>query len=149
MAIFKTIKLNLTKTLKVSLNTLYACTNYRIRSRHKNMYRHIIKPQLDKLNISPISSELYPINCEYLFSTSGRRLDTSNYCYMVKLLEDTLVSCNILLDDSPRYVGSILVASQKSDDKTDTVTINLSADSKKKDSLDVPLFQNLPRQNSR
>lgn len=55
----------------------------------------------------------YPIGMSFIFSFKSRPLDVSNTFLMVKLIEDGLVQNGTLKGDSPEFVESIRVHSQK------------------------------------
>ena len=49
----------------------------------------------------------------YSFLVKSRLYDATNYFLMVKMLEDGLVKCGVLKDDSKKYVNSIRVIAKK------------------------------------
>lgn len=55
----------------------------------------------------------YPIDISFIFSFKGRALDVDNCTFMVKMLIDSLRKWNIITDDSPEYIASITIYSQK------------------------------------
>lgn len=55
----------------------------------------------------------YPIRAHYHFKLRGCAIDASNCAFMVKCIEDALVSAGIIPDDNPKYIGSITLISEK------------------------------------
>lgn len=49
----------------------------------------------------------------YLKMSFKSRLDVSNHAYLFKLIEDSLVKCGLLKDDTDKYVGKITLEKQK------------------------------------
>lgn len=70
----------------------------------------------------------FPCHIEYRFKLSGKRLDSSNLAYMVKLLEDGMAQCGVIPDDSPKYVALTKMVTGAGDDVVE-VTIESSSTS--------------------
>ena len=120
------ITFTLPRELKLSLNKIYSGGHFSIRSRHKDMYRDLIKKEVENSKINPVF--FYPVHCTYRFIIGGRRLDCSNYGYMVKLIEDALVHNGILRNDSYKEVSGITVLSEKNiedNNSNNYVSINI------------------------
>lgn len=91
---------------KISTNTIYAGCHWTKRNKHKEMYRnlgYLVKGKIDN----------FPVHIKFTFYQSGRLLDATNLSYMAKLLEDMLVTQEIIPDDSPKYVSGITLISSK------------------------------------
>lgn len=86
---------------KLSLNKIYGGIHFRTRSKHKTEYREL----LWSMQPQPYQGK-YPVHITYDFQFQGRRFDSSNCAYLVKLIEDALVNENVIPDDSPKYVHS-------------------------------------------
>lgn len=94
---------------KVSLNRIYAGTQFRERSAHKDAYRLAV---MSAKGLRPYEGT-FPVHVHYHFRLAGSKLDISNHAYMVKMVEDGLVANGVLPDDDPRYVGQITVTGEK------------------------------------
>jgi len=69
----------------------------------------------------------YPISLNFHFKLHGKPLDISNHFYLTKLVEDGLVACGVIPDDSQKYIKNISVSSEKSKkDEDDVVEVELS-----------------------
>lgn len=97
-----------------STNKIYSGVHYTIRSKHKKKFRAV--PIVAK----PVTE--YPVKCHYHFMIPNN-FDTSNHSYLQKLIEDSLVKANILKNDSKKYVNSIEITAEKSDNMTCEVYI--------------------------
>jgi hypothetical protein len=68
--------------------------------------------------------EDYPLTVEYIFNWSKSPLDSTNQTFMIKLMEDGLVSHGILIDDSVNYVKETRSKTVHNRDlKNDMITI--------------------------
>ena len=89
------------QNLKQSTNKIYAGIHWATRKRFKDSIldraREFFK------GIGPIES--YPVEISYRFFSGTRPLDTLNYAYMAKCIEDSLRSLGILEDDDPAHVA--------------------------------------------
>lgn len=54
----------------------------------------------------------FPVTCHYHFKLNGSRLDVSNHAYMQKMIEDGLVACGVLPDDTQAYVSQIVITGE-------------------------------------
>jgi len=107
---------------KISLNKIYAGIHYRVRNAQKDDYHFAVM----SVNPPPYQGK-FPVQVHYHFCLQGKPLDISNYSYMTKLIEDSLVACGVLPDDNPKYVRSITITAQpnkKGED--DVVEIHIS-----------------------
>lgn len=92
---------------KVSTNAIYAGLHWSKRRRLADLYHN----SLIEFRNKPM--EHYPVDVTYIFRFKGKLLDCSNLSYMAKLLEDGLRHWKILKDDTPEYVQSVTLLSQK------------------------------------
>lgn len=104
---------------KVSLNAIYAGVHFRTRASHKEKYHWAVLASKPK----PYTGD-FPVQVAYHFRLHGRQLDISNHAYMLKMVEDGLVHAGVLPDDTPQYVASITVTSEK--DKADEVDVTIT-----------------------
>lgn len=108
---------------KVSLNRIYAGVHFRERSGHKNDYRLAV---MCVPGLKPFTGQ-YPVHMSYHFRLSGTALDISNHAYMQKMVEDGLVACGVIPDDSPKYVGQITMTGEKvPNDQFDEVDVTIT-----------------------
>ena len=111
---------------KISTNKIYSGIHWTKRSKHKDVFYWEVKSALNKRKIQGIEF-LYPICIDYDFRFKMRPLDTTNCTYMAKMIEDALVKCNILTNDSPKYVAkSSFVSNKNNHEKEDICVINFS-----------------------
>ncbi len=106
---------------KVSTNKIYESRHWSERSKLKNQYRDYYVALLKK-GLTPVIK--YPVKITYTCSFKGVALDSTNISYMCKLWEDCMVKAGILEDDSPKYVRSTELISQKG--KEDKVLIEIT-----------------------
>ena len=102
---------------KISTNSIYSGTHWTKRSQQKQLYRHSL------CYIKPEKVFSYPVTIDYLFTFKSRPLDTTNCAYMAKLIEDSLVHNKVLDDDSPKYVKTSRITSQKGE--VDSVIVHI------------------------
>lgn len=101
---------------KLSLNKIYGGVHYRTRKKHKDEYLDTVwKCQ------PPMYEGDYPVEITYHFKFKGKRLDSTNCGYLAKLLEDALVKCGVMPDDSPKYVYSSKYISDKGENDVDII----------------------------
>lgn len=93
---------------KVSLNRIYAGVHFTERAEHKEDYHYAVMDAKPKKYTGE-----YPVEMHYHFKLNGSPLDISNHAYMVKMVEDGLVACGIIVDDTQKYVSKISVTSEK------------------------------------
>lgn len=92
---------------KVSANKVYDSTmHWAVRKKLADLYHKYMLAH--KSHVSE-----YPVDMSYIFTFKKNPLDVSNTFLMVKLIEDGLVRNGTLEGDSPEFVGSISVHSQK------------------------------------
>jgi protocatechuate 3,4-dioxygenase beta subunit len=75
---------------------------------HKQQYQYAVTSALPEKYTGH-----FPASTHYHFKIKGRGLDISNYAYMQKLLEDSLVAHGVLPDDTPKYVGELRITAEK------------------------------------
>jgi len=100
---------------KVSTNDIYAGVHWRKRKNLADLYH------MSLFNYKNKQVKDYPVDISYIFSFKGRTLDCDNCSYMAKLLKDGLRKWKIITDDSPEFVQSVTLMSQKG--KRDEVEI--------------------------
>ena len=89
---------------KVSTNVFYN-KHYHDRSRVQHDFHAFVKSAVREFKTKVV--EEYPVKLSFRFLLQGRLLDVSNLSAMAKILEDGLVRCKILKDDSPKYINAI------------------------------------------
>lgn len=92
---------------KVSTNDIYAGMHWSKRKKLADLYHRSL---IEYRNSPKVQ---YPVEISYVFSFKGRLLDCDNCSYMAKLLKDGLRHWQIITDDSPQYVSSVTLVSQK------------------------------------
>lgn len=92
---------------KVSTNEIYAGAHWRKRNVLAELY-HMSLIEHRMLKVTE-----YPVHITYIFSFKGNLLDCDNCGYMAKLLKDGLRKWQIIIDDTPKYVHSVTLRSQK------------------------------------
>jgi hypothetical protein len=112
----------LPKELKVSSNEIYKGIHYskrkKIKDSYYDYYSFLIRRKIKKVT-------KYPIDISILFTFTKNPLDSSNCSYMLKMIEDILVSEGIIKDDSSKYVEWVSSKSIKGMD--DTIEIYFSS----------------------
>ena len=93
---------------KVSTNKIYSGVHWSSRARTKNAYAWVLKSKLNDIRI-----ESLPINLIFTFYFKSNPLDSSNCSYMAKIIEDVLVSCGVIKDDSIKYIRRVSIESKK------------------------------------
>ncbi len=115
------ICLEITIPEKVSLNKVYAGIHWRKRQELAQLYHEELLEIKGKIKVSQ-----YPVHITYDFHFTGNALDTLNCALMAKMLEDGLVGIKAMEDDSPDYVRTSTIHSQKSTQyKHDTVIVTI------------------------
>jgi hypothetical protein len=71
----------------------------------------------------------FPVAVHYHFRLHGKGLDISNHAYMVKMVEDALVSGGVLPGDTQKYVSKITITSEVIKDGYDEVEVEFSTGS--------------------
>lgn len=92
---------------KVSTNAIYAGLHWSKRKKLADLYHASLIEYRNK----PINK--YPVDVTYIFRFKGRLLDCDNCSYMAKLLKDGLRHWKIIEDDTPEFVQSVTLLSQK------------------------------------
>lgn len=94
---------------KMGLNKIYAGVHWAIRSKDKEKMRLLVR------SVVGLNHKQYekPVHLKMSFKS---RLDISNHAYLFKLIEDSLVKCGLLKDDTDKYVAKITLEKQKSFD---------------------------------
>lgn len=110
---------------KISLNSQLGRVHWTIRDRQNRDFQAAVFLAARQSQISAFSGA-FPCHIEYRFKMRGRGLDSSNLAYMAKLVEDGLVHSGIIPDDSPKYVRSMTLVTEKGEDEVE-VTISPSA----------------------
>ena len=93
---------------KVSTNSIYSGKHWRTRAKHKEEMLEVFKD----IETQPFENQV-DINMD--FYLKGRTLDSSNCSYMFKIIEDCLVKCGYLIDDTSKYVRRVSMESHKAD----------------------------------
>ena len=94
---------------KLSTNKIYEGVHWTVRKKHKDLFLWCFVG---------VASKIKPVdNCdlEFEFGFKSKPLDCDNCSYMAKLLIDCLRHFNKITDDTPQYVKSVKISSQKSD----------------------------------
>lgn len=65
----------------------------------------------------------FPLDFEYTYHLTGKRLDTLNTGAMTKMIEDGLKMCGVIPDDSPKYVRRIILQQDRSTEKYQYVVV--------------------------
>lgn len=101
------MKLEMSLPQKISLNELYSVVHWHIRKEHKDTWSLLTKIAVRKSGIKPVTK--LPASVTYQFYIAGRQLDTVNHAYMIKLLEDGMISAGLFKDDSSKYIGDVTI----------------------------------------
>ena len=110
------VQFTITIPEKISLNKIYAGVHWSKRKEWKDDYYYAVLAA----KIAPYSGQ-FPIHARYHFKLTGKALDASNCAFMVKCVEDALVSAGIIPDDTPKYIASVRLSSEKG--KVDEVEV--------------------------
>lgn len=90
---------------KWSLNKIYAGIHWNIRSKDKDYITTLVR------SIIGIKKTFErPVSIKMSFNSG---LDVSNHAYLFKMIEDALVKCKVINDDTDKYVKSITLEKQK------------------------------------
>lgn len=100
---------------KISLNKIYAGIHWSIRKRDKDYIRVLVRNCLSL----PIVTFEKPVKLTVEYNS---KLDVSNHGYILKMIEDALVSNKVIINDTKKYVREI---TQRHQDKYEGVIINL------------------------
>lgn len=107
---------------KISLNKIYSGIHWRKRAAQATAFHWAVH----RARISAYSGA-FPCHIEYRFKLHGKRLDSSNLAYMTKLLEDGMVQCGVIPDDSPKYVASTTMVTGVGDDVVEVTILPTSS----------------------
>jgi hypothetical protein len=113
----KMINLKFPIPQKISGNSIYAGMHWSKRKKLADLYHTYMMPY--RKNIV----KDYPVDISYIFTFKSKPLDTSNCFLMLKFLEDGMVKNGIITNDSPEYVQSTTVYSQKGERDEVEITI--------------------------
>lgn len=87
------------------LNKIYAGIHWNIRSKDKDYITTLVR------SIVGIKKAFErPVSIKMSFNSG---LDVSNHAYLFKMIEDALVKCKVINDDTDKYVKSITMEKQK------------------------------------
>lgn len=86
-----------------SLNSIYAGVHWSERNKQAKFGHIACKAACREAGINPFD---YPVTLTFIpvLGKGARSRDCSNYSYAAKIIEDGLVRCGILEDDSDKYV---------------------------------------------
>lgn len=113
--------LNILVPEKLSLNKIYAGVHWQKRQEYTDEWHLAV--QVSKPKRSTVYVGGFPADCHYHFRLPGMKMDISNHAFMVKLIEDGLVRCGVLPDDTQKTVASITITAEQSDANEVVVTI--------------------------
>jgi len=103
---------------KLSLNKYHTLHHQKLHAIKYEFYQEVLVAPKKGVRPRP------PYYTHYHFILWGAQLDQTNLVGMVKPLEDGLVKCGVLIDDSPEYVKSVTVTQEKATDKAAKKKIN-------------------------
>ena len=89
-----------------SLNKIYAGVHWTVRRKDKNNIRLLVRSIIGMKK--PFKN---PVSIKMAFNSG---LDVSNHGYIFKLIEDALVKCGVIQNDSYKYVHCNIMTIQKS-----------------------------------
>ena len=87
-----------------SLNSIYSGVHWSKRKKQADEAHLAVKIAASK--VKPFDK---PVQLNFQPIVKGRGYDVSNYAYTVKLIEDGLVQCGILPDDTVKWVKRITI----------------------------------------
>ena len=87
-----------------STNAIYAGVHHRVRMKHKRQARIAVMSAV--AGLAPIRTKVDIVFTPRLGKSEVSR-DTSNYSYGAKLIEDCIVECGLLKDDTNKFVGNV------------------------------------------
>ncbi len=92
-----------------SLNSIYSGVHWNERKKQADFGHIACKAAIRKAGIKPFD---YPVRLTFIpvLGKKARARDCSNYSYAAKIIEDGLVRCGVLQDDSPKYVKSFSIS---------------------------------------
>ena len=90
---------------KWSLNKIYAGVHWSVRAKDKEYIRQLVRSAIGIRK--PYEK---PVLIKMAFNSG---LDVSNHAYLFKMIEDALVKCKLINDDTDKYVKSITMEKQK------------------------------------
>ena len=101
----ETIKIPYEINSKMGTNKIYSGVHWAIRNKDKEKIRLLIRSivGLRKAYEKPVQLKM----------SFYSRLDVSNHSYLFKLIEDSLVKCGLLKDDTDKYVKTTIMTKQK------------------------------------
>ena len=97
---------------KVSTNKIYSGIHWTKRKATKDTYYWEVRSKVKSL--FPVTG---PVDLKMTFWFKGKPLDSSNCSYMAKCIEDSIVKCKILEDDSYKHVLSVQYLSLRDPEK--------------------------------
>ncbi len=103
---------------KISLNKIYAGLHWTVRAEHKDDYHFAVM----SVNPKPYTGQ-FPIHVHYHFKLHGKPLDIANHAYMQKMVEDGLVACGVIPDDTQKYVNAITITAEPAKKGEDDVVV--------------------------
>ena len=87
------------------LNKIYSGVHWNVRSKDKDYITTLVR---SIIGIQKTFEREVSIKMSF---NSG--LDVSNHAYLFKMIEDALVKCKVINDDTDKYVKSITIEKQK------------------------------------
>ena len=96
-----------------SLNKFYSGMHHTKRKRIKDSWTVLVREAVQNQHIIPIQNYPVVIHCRLEFGPSLRRYDWENCAMTAKLIQDGLIKCGILENDSPMYVKNGSLESTK------------------------------------
>lgn len=100
------VKIPLTINSKLSANAIYAGMHWTVRKKKKDEIILLVK------SIVGHKTKTFE-NPVVLKMSFNSRLDVSNHSYLFKMIEDSLVSCGVLKDDTDKFVIKNILEKQK------------------------------------
>ena len=104
--------------IKVSTNTIYAGVHWGKRKKYKDDYLLLVKGLRLKTRFKN------PVVITFDFYFKSKPLDCSNNSFMGKMIEDALVKCGIIKDDTYENVTAVTYRTHKA--KRDYVKIEVT-----------------------
>lgn len=108
------IFLKVPTTCEWSLNQIYSGLHFNARKKHKDEIRQRVSARMRKMKKEGEWDGIPFKECVRLIFEYGGKLDVSNYAYLSKMIEDSLVKSKVLLDDRVGFVSEIITRRQKS-----------------------------------
>jgi hypothetical protein len=110
--------------IKVSSNAIYAGTHWTKRKKLKEDYLWLTKKFQ---HLTPIHEK---VDLDFKFYFKSHPLDSSNCFFLVKMIEDCLVTYGVLKGDSIQYVRKVSVESGKDKAKDHCILTIIPVDNK-------------------